>query len=504
MECLRKWRITDPAEDKSRILDAKDTLLAESCAWVFDDPAFTSWFNDDESEILWIHGDPGKGKTMMVMAAIDEISRRLESTERMISYFFFQSSMSNLTNASAMVRGLTYLLCKENPTLRRYLRKKYDEAGENLFEGPNILYSLWMTLLEILKDPSVPRYYLLVDALDECDSRSLQSFLHLLAKDVPGLNKKVKWILTSRNEPQITEQLRHARHSCDTSLELNSSHVAGAVKQFIASRVNDLATLKNYDLDLAKKIQRHLDTHADGTFLWVSLVCKELEKARTPRKALETCARFPKGLGPLYRRMMEQINQDDDMEELHKVLHTMALSCRPLGPRELGVLARLKHPDEALYLAQSCGSFLTVQHQDQKINFVHKSAKDYFADDETVGLTIFPQGQGAAQEELAHSLLSIMRSLRRDICGFQNPAFCRKDIAHDVISSHLPDCAQYACSFWVNHLKGGVDRLHDDGEEHLFLQEYLLYWIEALGWMGKLSDGIRAMISLEAHVKVKF
>lgn len=84
------------------------------------------------------------------------------------------------------------------------------------------------------------------DALDECDSQSLQSFLRLLAKAVPGLNKKVKWILTSRNEPQITEELRRARHSCDTSLELNSSHVAGAVKQFIASRVNDLATLKNY------------------------------------------------------------------------------------------------------------------------------------------------------------------------------------------------------------------------------------------------------------------
>ena len=266
MECLRRWRLTDPAEDKSRILDAKDTLLAESCAWVFDDPAFTSWFNDDQSRVLWIHGDPGKGKTMMVMAAIDEISRRLESTKGMISYFFFQSSMPNLNNASAMIRGLTYLLCRKKPTLCRYLRQKYAEAGENLFEGPNILYSLWMTLLKILEDPSVPRYYILVDALDECDSQSLQSFLRLLVKDVPGLNKKVKWILTSRNEPQITEQLRRARHSCDTSLELNSSHVAGAVKQFIASRVNDLATLKNHDAATGAALQT-LDGHSG---VWTS------------------------------------------------------------------------------------------------------------------------------------------------------------------------------------------------------------------------------------------
>ena len=503
MECLRVWRLTDPAEDKSQILDTKDSMLAESCAWVFDDSAFTSWFNDDESGVLWIHGDPGKGKTMMVMAAIDEISRRLESTKSMISYFFFQSIMPNLNNASAMVRGLTYLLCKENPTLRQYLHQKYAEAGETLFEGPNALYSVWMTLLEILEDRSVPRYYLLVDALDECDSQSLQSFLRLLEKALPGLNKKVKWILTSRNEPQITQQIRRDRHSCDTSLELNSSYVAGAVKQFIASRMNDLVTLQNYDLDLAKKIQDHLDAHADGTFLWVSLVCKELEKVRTPCKALEACAQFPKGLNPLYQRMMEQINQDDDKEELHKVLSTMALSCRPLGLRELSVLARLKHPDEALYLVQSCGSFLTVQHQDQKINFVHKSAKDYFDDDRTVGLTIFPLGRGTAQKELAHFLLDIMRSLRRDICGVQNVGFCREHISDDAILSHLPDHLQYACSFWAQHLKEGVEYLYDNEEVHLFLQRSLLHWIEALAWLGKVSHGIRAMISLEAHVKVK-
>ena len=192
------------------------------------------------------------------------------------------------------------------------------------------------------------------------------------------------------------------------------------------------------------------------------------------------------------------------MEELHKILRTMALSCRPLGPSELGVLAKLKHPDEALYLVQSCGSFLTVQVQDHKINFVHKSAKDYFAEDRTVGLTIFPRGRGASQKELAHSLLHIMRSLRRDICSVENVGFCKAEISDDAISSHLPDYLQYACSFWVNHLKEGVQCLHDGEEVHLFLQEYLLYWIEALGWLGKVSNGIRAMISLEAHVKVKF
>jgi DNA replication protein DnaC len=39
--------------------------------------AFIDWWNEDDIRILWIHGDPGKGKTMMAMALVEEISRRL-------------------------------------------------------------------------------------------------------------------------------------------------------------------------------------------------------------------------------------------------------------------------------------------------------------------------------------------------------------------------------------------------------------------------------------------
>src|SRR5271163_1170481 len=64
--CLSAWRLTDPREDKDRILNSKDPLLEGSCSWILHDPAFTQWWNNDESRILWIHGDPGKGKTMII------------------------------------------------------------------------------------------------------------------------------------------------------------------------------------------------------------------------------------------------------------------------------------------------------------------------------------------------------------------------------------------------------------------------------------------------------
>jgi hypothetical protein len=51
-------------------------------------------------------------------------------------------------------------------------------------------------------------------------------------------------------------------------------------------------------------------------------------------------------------------------------------------------------------------------------------------------------------------------------------------------------------------LQKSSSQVHDSEEAHLFLQDHLLHWLEALGWIGKISEGIQAIISLEAHVSV--
>jgi hypothetical protein len=105
---------------------------------------------------------------MMMIAIIDEISQRIKSSpgSGIVSYFFYQNTFQDLSNAVAIVRGLSYLLAKQNRVLIRYLRKRYDDAGSRLFDGFNTLYSIWETLSEMLQDPSVSKVYLMVDALN--------------------------------------------------------------------------------------------------------------------------------------------------------------------------------------------------------------------------------------------------------------------------------------------------------------------------------------------------
>ena len=74
-KCLQDLLLTDPRVDKRRILSEKgeDKLLQECYTWVLDDPEFRLWRTREESKLLWMKGDPGKGKTMMMMGLINAL-----------------------------------------------------------------------------------------------------------------------------------------------------------------------------------------------------------------------------------------------------------------------------------------------------------------------------------------------------------------------------------------------------------------------------------------------
>ncbi|KAK7183229.1 vegetative incompatibility protein HET-E-1 [Paraphaeosphaeria sporulosa] len=71
--CIRDIRNTDPRHDKQRIEDIKGGLLADSYRWVLDNTAFQQWREQPNSRLLWVKGDPGKGKTMLLCGIINEL-----------------------------------------------------------------------------------------------------------------------------------------------------------------------------------------------------------------------------------------------------------------------------------------------------------------------------------------------------------------------------------------------------------------------------------------------
>ncbi|KAK4245016.1 hypothetical protein C7999DRAFT_34629 [Corynascus novoguineensis] len=83
---LEDLRTTDPQHDKTRIEQTKGGLLPNLYRWVFDNADFRQWRDDAQYRLLWITGDPGKGKTMLLCGIINELKSASEFN--LVSFFF--------------------------------------------------------------------------------------------------------------------------------------------------------------------------------------------------------------------------------------------------------------------------------------------------------------------------------------------------------------------------------------------------------------------------------
>jgi hypothetical protein len=110
---------------------------------------------------------------------------------------------------------------------------------------------------------------------------------------------------------------------------------------------------------------------ADGTFLWVALVCQDLRNTKK-RNALKKLDSFPPGLGPLYKQMMQHISVLDDAELCKQILALEALVYRSITPGELIAhveLLRDTADEDLREIVSLCGLFLTLR--EDTVYFVH-------------------------------------------------------------------------------------------------------------------------------------
>ncbi|KAL7906758.1 WD40-repeat-containing domain protein [Trichoderma velutinum] len=509
-QCLRDLRLSDPSDDKKRIEQTKGGLLQEPYTWILKNPEYQQWRDSKEIRLLWIKGDPGKGKTMLLCGIINELRKQ---SSYGVSYFFCQATDEQLNNASATLRGLIFMLVKQQPSLISHLRKKYDEAGRKLFEGPNIWIALSDIFTAILQDPELKSTYLIVDALDECVSDS-EKLLDLIVH-ASGTYSGVRWIVSSRNWPNIEERLRLAERKVQLSLELNAESISSAVGFYIEKKVHQLSDMKGYDEKTCSEIREFLFKNANDTFLWVALVCQSFVKY--PRwKVLKMLNTFPPGLDSLYERMMKQIitmNDDGDVSLCKQILAVMMSVYRPITLQELGCL--IKIPSElsadiefVKEIVALCGSFLTIR--EDTIYFVHQSAKDHLSNNE---YGIFPSGPNEVHHTIfSFSLRAMNTILRKNICDLPHPgSFITENSIGEPETDSLSSI-RYSCVHWVDHLHyiytsrmENVYRcdLDDDGIVLSFFQKHLLHWLEALSLLQHVPAGVVSITVLKALLAIQ-
>jgi hypothetical protein len=441
---------------------------------------------------------------MLLCGIVNELKKSMAKTD-LLSYFFCQATDSRINNATAVLRGLVFLLVGQQPSLTLHLRVKHDKAGKTLFEDANAWYALSEIFTNILQDSSLNSSYLIIDALDEC-VKDLPKLLDYIVQK-SSVSPRVKWIVSSRSWPDIEELLERAGHKVRLSLELNAESVSTAVSIYIQHKVLQLAQRKTYDKKMQDAVRDHLYSNANDTFLWVALVCQNLEKI--PRwNTLAKLNTFPPGLDSLYERMMEQICNSDNADLCKRVLASIAIVYRPITLKELtSLVEKLEEMSDDLEslieIIGLCGSFLAIR--EDIIYFVHQSVKDYLfgkAFDE-----IFPSGKGEAHYIIFSRSLQVMsRTLQRDMYSLEAPGFPIDQVKQPELNPLV--AVRYSCVYWADYLcacsgsAGQANDLRDGGAVDYFVRKKYLYWLEALSLCRSMSDGVVSMAKLETLMEV--
>jgi archaellum biogenesis ATPase FlaH len=438
-EILASLRITDPRSDKKRIENTQGGLLKDLYRWVLENPSYKQWHEDPGSELLWIKGDPGKGKTMLLCGIIEELEKSMSKTT-ILSYFFCQATDSRINNATAVMRGLLYMLVSQQPALVSYIRETYDQECKTMFKDVNAWVELEKILTDVLRYPGSNTTYLIIDALDECVT-DLPKLLEFVVKH-SSTSSRVKWIVSSRNWLNIEESLKRAGHKVQLCLELNAESVSTAVSKFIQYKVSQLAERKGYNDVTRDAVLRYLSLNANDTFLWVALVCQTFMEIHR-WDILARLNEFPAGLNPLYKRMMKQISDSRNATRFKPILASIATVYRPITLEELTSLSEqlddVANDLEAVkQIVSLCGSFLTVR--ENTIYFVHQSAKDFLLN--TARNEIFPSTiEEVHYTVFSRSLQVMSKTFRRDMHSLGTLGYPAKKVQR-------PDVDPLAASYY--------------------------------------------------------
>ena len=375
--------LTNPADDLAQIRRSKGERVPGTCEWLLIHETYTAWSVTETSEVLRLLGGPGIGKTMISSFLVEELEQKAKKTPTMtLAYYFCDNKDERRRSGLAILRGLLLQILRQLPMLSKHVQLEYDQQQDKLFGNFD---ALWRILLKVLEDPDAGEIYLLIDALDECETPSREAFLTVLANLLRSsrlVKMRIKLLITSRPELDIQSSLSDV----ETQLHVDSGKVNADLSRFIRVKTDEVS--RGWPSKVTEEVRSALIEHAGGTFLWAAFVLKDLRNTR-PSLVSKKLKSLPSGIYEVYDKILGQIKSED--QDVAKVIFRWAtLARRPLNVEELATVLALSTsnyngntlpPNEDLDIFKEdfrcCEPLIYLDTRNNTINLVHQSAKDY-------------------------------------------------------------------------------------------------------------------------------
>ncbi|GFF75827.1 vegetative incompatibility protein HET-E-1 [Aspergillus udagawae] len=482
--CLHDLFLTDPADDRKALERRKGHRAPGTCSWILETDELKNWLQigengaQKESNIFWLYGNPGTGKSTMAITLTEELPNQAGflGGKKRLAYFFCDSGSEHQRTAISILRGLLYQLITQHKSLMKYLLPKYTERRAKLFTSFD---ALWSVLMDMGQDPSISGTYCIVDAQDECEPDDQWIILHEIdqtfsnSKPQYSSSNAMHFLITSRPYPEIRRYLSSFSHRDLSAYPA----VTTDLKTMIQEKVAWLSRQNNYPRPLMTEISQILEQRAEGTFLWVGIACGELRRVQA-RKALKTLQHLPKGLYFLYQKLFDTaITQcdEDDKPVILELVRFVAIAQRPFTIPELFEACEL-HPDDdeasrilfTRELIDSCGFIIIAD--DRVVRLLHGSVRDFLKDAAQVDEL---KSHAALAERCIASILKHYRSQANGKTLVSENAFL-----------------DYSVSFWPIHAGLAKGEFMVQAEQAAFFQLGSTVWTKWLGHYNSFEKGI--------------
>lgn len=483
----------------------------------------TAWANsDDQRCVFWLNGMAGSGKSTIART----IARQYYEQDHLGASFFFSKGGGDVSDAGKFFTSIAAQLADTSDAIKscicEAIRKRRDIANKGLYDQWHQLILQPLSKL----DSNFPHssLILVVDALDECDDENnIRAIVQLLAEARSLRNVRLRVFITSRPEISIRHEFHHIpeiQHYDFVLHNISRSIIDRDISIFLEHNFKNFRQGRPLAPSWpGKQAIVHLVCKSGGLFIWAATAYRFISQGgplieKRLSKILQgdaSATKPEKQLNEIYNTVLKSsIGLADDEEEredlyglLRGTLGAIVILFSPLSVVSLAQLLNIPQKDVELTLAGLHSILDIPQDQARPVHLHHPSLRDFLLDKDRCGDPHFYIDKKKTHGSLAESCLWLMSvSLKKDICDLRAPGAYARDVQIEQIEQCLPADLQYACRYWVQHLRGSEFQLDDNGKVHNFLRDHLLHWLEALSLMRGTSEGVLAIISLESMVRV--
>ncbi|KAK2882748.1 hypothetical protein FQN49_000060 [Arthroderma sp. PD_2] len=473
----------EPEED---LFTIQDTCMPGTCQWLSEKKRYMQWkeFTSDTPSILWLNGNPSAGKSYLAGYTISQ----LQSARENCSFFFFKYVDKSKSTLGACLRSLALQMAYKYTEIGDMFLKM-QEDGINLDNYSERM--IWRKLfLSGILQAKLRNHYWIIDGLDECYDYA--AFFDGILNRIDQSVLPLRIMITSRDTSDLGKQFAGLGSDRFWSAKISITDTLADITCIIEANVKSFTTLGDRRTSLVEALLEK----SNGSFLWITLVLKELAGAQSENEIYQILKEVPRGMESLYQRTLEMMSKASRGKELAcAILCWATCAQRPLRIKELEGALRLDINDSFFNLEESiaarCGQLVTID-KSGKLEMIHETAREFLVNK-------YLKSEFAVSETEAHR--RIARACLLYLTGEEmNPPRVpgRQRIPERA------DFSTYASTAFSYHLTR-ADPL-DDGVFGLlngFLTSNILSWIEIFAHAKDLTPVIRTAAALDAYLDAR-